>query len=76
MASCSEGNMPASQEVAKRRAQGAAASRSATAARAGAERRAVPCCAVQRRAVLCLAAPCRFRRSPPSPALTQPEHSA
>lgn len=75
MASCSEGNMPASQEVAKRRAQGAAASRSATAARAGAERRAVPCCAVQRRAVLCLAAPCRFRRAVPSPALTQPEHS-
>lgn len=70
MASCSEGNMPASQEVAKRRAQGAAASRSATAARAGAERRAVPCCAVQRRAVLCLAVP-----FPPLPAVPSP-HAA
>lgn len=77
MASCSEGNMPASQEVAKRRAQGAAASRSATAARAGAERRAVPCSAV-----LCCASPCRAvsaapRRPQPSRSpSTAPDESA
>uniref|UniRef100_A0A8C9EH53 Mitochondrial import receptor subunit TOM34 n=1 Tax=Pavo cristatus TaxID=9049 RepID=A0A8C9EH53_PAVCR len=70
MASCSEGNMPASQEVAKRRAQEAAASRSATTARAGAEHRAAPC-----RAAPYCAVPCRAVPFPPLPAVPSP-HAA